>query len=355
MLHALTLVAMLCSVAASTATHCEGIPNMLLDVNATGSEVVDAVIDKIESWGLFESDHCLLRRIAFVETGDGKRGIPPGGIWNLEPSHFDTAHKSGLYNLEHCNITFNDTRKPFFSGIFARLFLDYIVEEKKKVMIPNDTEGQAQFWLNNYHKGNLDKDDFVSQVEGTNDQVQRKDQTIANNANGSDVVEAVIAKIYSSHIFEPDHRFLRRLAYVETMDGTNNNALMGLETGGIWALEHCKLKMLYRALMNETNQGQIADIKLANISRNIYLSFNLDVSTVLCVKQMSKPFFSGLIARLYLYYLNVTKNISIPLAGNVEEQAQFWVTYYHPDTRGVTADYFVSRVEELEKEVFQGK
>ena len=40
------------------------------------------------------------------------------------------------------------------------------------------------------------------------------------NANGSEVVEDVVQNLSHSGIFDPDHRFLRRIAFVETKDGT---------------------------------------------------------------------------------------------------------------------------------------
>ena len=48
-----------------------------------GSDVVEAVIDLLESWNIFTNDYCLMRRIALVETTNGLQGTQCGGIWAM--------------------------------------------------------------------------------------------------------------------------------------------------------------------------------------------------------------------------------------------------------------------------------
>ena len=156
-------------------------------------------------------------------------------------------------------------------------------------------------------------------------------------ACGSDVVEAVIT-ILKTHcdIFCHDHQFLRRLAFVETRDGKDN---IIVENGGIWGLHKEKLDELRSFFENETVWTNVSKC-IADVLRG--------ETAVPDVIFLSKPIASGLVAALYLYYLKINGTASIPLAGNIEEQAQFWKTYYHSGT--LTKHDFIQRVYILERE-----
>ena len=71
-------------------------------------------------------------------------------------------------------------------------------------------------------------DQFVQIVKGI--PLNPTDNTLTPGANGSDVVEAVISKLSFLENIGPDHRFMRRLAYVVTRDGAVENE------GGIWGV-----------------------------------------------------------------------------------------------------------------------
>ena len=160
------------------------------------------------------------------------------------------------------------------------------------------------------------------------------DLTLEDDATGSDVVLAVIAKLDFARIFDSDHRFLRRLAFVENGDGINSTAT---DHGGIWALEESKFGVV------------LAAPELEEVYRSIRRSFGIEWSQVK-KNDLRKPFYSGLAARLYLYYLEITATASIPLAGNIQEQAQFWITYYHSSSTGrLPSDHFVEQVILLEQ------
>ena len=58
---------------------------------------------------------------------------------------------------------------------------------------------------------------------------------------------------------------------------------------------------------------------------------------------LNKPLLSGLAAGLYLYYLEINGTASIPLAGNIENQASFWKTYYHSGNLRLYAARIYSR------------
>jgi receptor-type tyrosine-protein phosphatase Q len=159
------------------------------------------------------------------------------------------------------------------------------------------------------------------------------DLTLEDDATGSDVVLAVIAKLDFARIFDSDHRFLRRLAFVENGDGVNSTST---DYGGIWALEESKFGVVLTAP------------ELEEVYRSIRRSFAIEWSQVK-KNDLRKPFYSGLAARLYLYYLEITATASIPLAGNIQEQAQFWITYYHSSIGRLPSDHFVEQVILLEQ------
>ena len=60
------------------------------------------------------------------------------------------------------------------------------------------------------------------------------DFTIEEDAVGTDVVLATISKIETSGIFPSDRRLLRRIAHVETDDGTTPDPTREPLPGGIW-------------------------------------------------------------------------------------------------------------------------
>lgn len=64
--------------------------------------------------------------------------------------------------------------------------------------------------------------------------VESVDKTLLPNAHGPDVVEAVVNIIRESCLFADDRRFLRRLAYVESRDGSAPKTFRAGYYGGIW-------------------------------------------------------------------------------------------------------------------------
>ena len=140
-----------------------------LEPNATGGAVVHAVLMKLDSLpdtcrdkelGLtlrgIESYHHLLRRIAFVETEDGAKGVPAGGIWAIKEEHFNlvTIHHVN----DNCNpklfcdeqyVNYGLTNVPLLSGLAAYLYL-YEVNRTTPIPLAENITGQALFWCNNY-------------------------------------------------------------------------------------------------------------------------------------------------------------------------------------------------------------
>ena len=156
------------------------------------------------------------------------------------------------------------------------------------------------------------------------------DETLNDEAVGSDVVHAVIAKLDASALFDSDHRLLRRLAFVETADGSVNYDLC-VDDGGIWALEESKFNLVLSAPELEDlriKTGQMFDFEWTRVARG----------------DLCKPFYAGLAARLYLAYIEFATD-EIPLAGNFGAQADFWIAYYNA---GGNVTLFIEQVALLE-------
>ena len=162
------------------------------------------------------------------------------------------------------------------------------------------------------------------------------DLTLQEGANGAAVVQAVIAKMDSSEIFPSDHRLLRRIAYVENRDGTGRGAQSLSCRGGIWAVEKGRFKELALA------------VELSAIRDDIRRVFLIDWALV-AWNDLLKPFYSGLAARLILFYLELSGTAGIPLAGDIQNQAQFWFREYHSGRGNVTVEQFVMEVNILDK------
>ena len=63
---------------------------------------------------------------------------------------------------------------------------------------------------------------------------QTIDLTRTPGTSGPEVVEAVLDILRKSCIFPDDHSFLRRVAYVDSDDGTRGNTYRAGYYGGIW-------------------------------------------------------------------------------------------------------------------------
>ena len=148
------------------------------------------------------------------------------------------------------------------------------------------------------------------------------------NANGTNVVQRVVSKLHSLQLVTCNsYRLLRRIALVETEDGTR----MQPNHGGIWALDKSK----FINIKKDVEELVRTKLCLAG-NENTPYAF------------LDQPLISGLAASVYLTYLENNRNIRIPLAGYyIEEQAQFWKDYYH--SGNLTEDDFVNQVESFER------
>ena len=159
------------------------------------------------------------------------------------------------------------------------------------------------------------------------------DETVTENAKGTDVVRAVLTKLESCERYNlTDHRLLRRIAYVETMD-------QQVPIGGLWALSRSNFDRINQTMMkqwlNSSCRGLLNDnVPLIEhvVNRDLYASTKI-------------PIVSGLAASLYLHYLTTARGLAIPLASDIEGQATFWRNNYnHSGNKTV----FKERVAALE-------
>ena len=65
--------------------------DLTVEAGATGTDVVLATISRLESASIFPSDRRLLRRIAYVETDDGRSSPSHGGIWSVNHALFQAT------------------------------------------------------------------------------------------------------------------------------------------------------------------------------------------------------------------------------------------------------------------------
>ena len=153
------------------------------------------------------------------------------------------------------------------------------------------------------------------------------DQTIVPETSGEAVVEAIVARIQLSAIFSDDRMLLRRIAYVETRDGTDPRTYRTGYNGGIWQVDEDRLLATRSAP------------ELANERQQILLSFNIVWSSVIWA-DLRRPLYSGLAARLLLSKVSQ----EIPLASEITQQANYWKQHYNQNG---TVQQFVNDVAAL--------
>ncbi len=164
---------------------------------------------------------------------------------------------------------------------------------------------------------------------------QSNDLTLADDAVGTQVVFASIARIIESGIFPDDNRLLRRVAHVESRDGTDPDNNVGLD-GGIWRVN----ENVFLATIN---------VPELSVSGGIYeiISEQLSIDwTLVTWPDLRKPLLSALAARIYFFL----RQESIPGIGDVEGQGQFWKESGYNINEEDTVDTFVEAVVSLELE-----
>ena len=158
------------------------------------------------------------------------------------------------------------------------------------------------------------------------------------STSGSEVVNKVLEIIECSGLFEDDHSFMRRLAYVETKDGTE-----GQGTTGIWnvTVEHLKA-MPYLVVLRNTELYKVSNKTCNEFGVNIMRAIRNPER-----QDLSNPLVSGVVAQFYLHYVTVVNDQQLPLAEDISGQATFWKSHFKMNAETATTDHFMGRVDEL--------
>lgn len=138
-----------------------------------------------------------------------------------------------------------------------------------------------------------------------------------DGANGSAVVLLSVSAIQQSGVFGNDNDILRRIAYVETRDGTLSDTFREGYNGGIWAVDE-------NAFLNTKNTRAFARLpaKIQLIEEFLRINW-LEVEW----RDLRRPLYSALAARLVIF----NAPVSVPPPNDLAGQAQFWVEYYNRD------------------------
>ena len=147
------------------------------------------------------------------------------------------------------------------------------------------------------------------------DSSQATDLTETVRANGSSATLLAVARVQQSGVFRNDNGLLRRIAYVETRDGTSEDTFRDGYYGGIWAVDEEKFLMTQM-----TNLSSRLPIKLQQIQEFFKINW-----TGVTWMDLQKPIFSALAARLVLFLVDR----AIPPTSDLRAQAEFWVEYYN--------------------------
>lgn len=168
------------------------------------------------------------------------------------------------------------------------------------------------------------------------------DKTTVACAQGEDVVQAVIVKIHTDAMIFPegsDHRFMSRIACVETMYGDDTDC-RSANSGGIWGLNKTKFDMTKNSTLSEYHQN------ISIMSEILYRGAFEMTWTEVKYEDLNIPILSGLAARLYLAFLEM-QHSPIPSSIEVRGQAAYWSTLY--TSSAGTEDFFVGKVAEIEE------
>ena len=179
---------------------------------------------------------------------------------------------------------------------------------------------------------------FLATVADANTCPAKQDLTLKQRTKGAEVVEAAIEKV--QEVIPDNTQFLRRIAYVESIDGEQKDTYRAGYHGGIWQVD----EIGFQDTQNTTSHPDLV-AKFARIER----VFGIYWITVTW-EDLEKPFYSALAARLFLS--NIEE--AIPSSSEIEEQAEYWNTYYNTDDGKGTVQDFIDRVNELNDKIDRG-
>ena len=168
---------------------------------------------------------------------------------------------------------------------------------------------------------------FLQVFQQTN--AQGVDRTLQPEASGANVVRAVVRKIEA--VFGDDNQFLRRIAFVESIDGTNPDTYRNGYHGGIWQVDEVGFRDTQDVA---SHPGLRARYEL------IRQEFDINWPDVEWM-DLRRPLYSGLAARLFLL------NIPDPIPCDVAGQAAYWKCHYNTIQGSGTEQKFINDVSTL--------
>ncbi|XP_068708630.1 uncharacterized protein [Montipora foliosa] len=145
-------------------------------------------------------------------------------------------------------------------------------------------------------------------------------------AKGPSVVKAVVDNIDKLGIFPPDHKFLCRIAWVESKYGQDRRTYRTGYHGGIWQVD----RIGHRE--TTTQRG------LRKYWNAIKTRLGIDWTRTTW-SDLEKPLYSGLAARLYL------ARIRARIPTDLSSQAQYWKIHYNTDDGRGSAQKFKNDVK----------
>ncbi len=158
---------------------------------------------------------------------------------------------------------------------------------------------------------------------------QSVDRTLEAETSGASVVRAVVDKIDA--VFGEDNQFLRRVAFVESKDGTDSATYRNGYYGGIWQVDEIGF---YDTQNVASHPGLTAKYE------QIMQEFGINWPDVVWM-DLRRPLYSGIAARLKL--LNIPERIPCDIAG----QAAYWKRYYNTELGRGTVQKFIDDVRTL--------
>ena len=155
--------------------------DLTLQPEANGTLVVQACLAKISQSSIFSTnDQQMLRRIAYVETHDGAdadtyTNTSNGGIWQLSETKYTATKNTGSntelqqqvqgistsFGINWLTTQWVDLRKPFYSALAARLYMQVITAS---IPLASDVSSQGTYWANYYTSSGGNQSQYVSAV-----------------------------------------------------------------------------------------------------------------------------------------------------------------------------------------------
>ena len=168
------------------------------------------------------------------------------------------------------------------------------------------------------------------------------DLTLEEGATGDDVVIATVNKISESGIFQDDHQFLKRMAYVETNFG--ETATPG--SGGIWNVSGLVFGIVTRFILSSDYQKLFESSFGFKWNETVVID---DCFTkVVCNRQkLDVPLYSALSVMAYIEFIFNDTFLDGIIQDSIIQQAQLWKRRFKSDSPDIDAEVFIEKAEIL--------